>query len=49
MSPLHMRGVDLVMSLPCLWQLRGGVLVASHNEFDDLSDLDETHAIGQVA
>lgn len=37
-----MRGVvDLVMSLPCLWQLGGGVLVASHNEFDDLSDLDE--------
>lgn len=36
------------MSLPCLWQLGGGVLVASHNEFDDLSDLDETHATGRV-
>lgn len=48
MSRLHMRGVDLVMSLPCLWQLGGGVLVASHNEFDDLSDLDETPATGRV-
>lgn len=48
MSRPHMRGVDLVMSLPCLWQLGGGVLVASHNEFDDLSDLDETHATGRV-
>jgi len=39
MSRLHMRGMDLVISfmLPCLWPA---------GQVNDLSDLDERHAIG---